>query len=149
MISLEPKVTEVFTVGREKAGRETFKASASELLQIFPLLREFVVQIVQPTGKLTAETTSLLRLCDVVDSFLVAKQVGHIPWKPSRGCTMPGVTLNQDFRRMRFFHQATRSLKTPSDQVAHLGCGQRLDLRRKSSATRSLSRSRSPSDSVA
>ena len=67
-------MSQVFSPSREKAGTETFKAGASEILQIFPLVREFIVRIVEPTGELEKERESVLGLFGVLDCMLVAKK---------------------------------------------------------------------------
>lgn len=67
------KATDVFTDARERASAESFKAGASEILQIMPLVRDFVLTIVRPTGLLDRECKSLLSLFAVVDAMLEAK----------------------------------------------------------------------------
>lgn len=69
------KADAVFTLSREKASTDNFKASASEVLLIFPLLREFALQVVRPTRTLEKEVASLLALCGVLDRILEAKRV--------------------------------------------------------------------------
>ena len=63
----------MFSESREKASTDHLKASTSELLMAFPLVRHFAVTLVQPLGKLSAECRSLLALCALVDAFLAAK----------------------------------------------------------------------------
>ena len=43
------KINEVFTAARERASSEAFKASASELMMAYPLLRKFAQDVVAPT----------------------------------------------------------------------------------------------------
>lgn len=67
-------MTAIFSASREKASSELFKATASEVLQVFPLVRHFAKTIVSPTRKLDKEVKSLLNLCRVLDALLDAKQ---------------------------------------------------------------------------
>lgn len=69
------QVSEVFSIVRERAGADTFKATASEILMVYPLVREFIVSILRPAGGLEAECESMLHLCGVLDLLLLAKKV--------------------------------------------------------------------------
>lgn len=69
------QITEVFSAVRERAGADTFKATASEVLLVFPLVREFIISVVRPAGGLEAECESMLHLCGVLDHLLLAKKV--------------------------------------------------------------------------
>ena len=72
-------MSEVFTESREKASQETCRASASELLMVYPLVREFTMAIVEPTSALELECRSVLCLFEVVDALLLAKRTGASP----------------------------------------------------------------------
>ena len=67
------KVPEVFSKSRERASSDHFRAGASEILQVFPLIRDFALAIVRPTQKLELEVRSLLGVCAVLDCLLAAK----------------------------------------------------------------------------
>ena len=68
------KATDVFTRAREKSSTDHVKTSASELLMVFPLVREFALTLVRPTGKLALEVNSMVSLCKVLDCMLAAKR---------------------------------------------------------------------------
>ena len=55
------QVHEAFNESRERASKESFKAGASEMLQLYPLVLRFAESIIEPTGKLWAEIASLRR----------------------------------------------------------------------------------------
>ena len=68
------KIDDIFTPSRERSCSDSFKASASELLMLFPMLRYFALIIVAPTKRCDKEVESLVSLCDVLDIFLAAKR---------------------------------------------------------------------------
>ena len=109
------KVTDLFTSSREKASADTFKASASEVLLVFPLLREFVVSVIQPKGTLQQECKSLLSLFEVVDCMLHAK----------RGTCSDGIGLMRKFMEN---HKAAYELELmrPKHHYAFHNCLQML-----------------------
>ena len=75
---LKSNIASVFSDARESASLKdhTFKAGASEVLTVLPLLRRFVEVIVAPSGCLPAETASFLSVCKVVDAMQAAKRDG-------------------------------------------------------------------------
>ena len=54
---------------------------------MYPLLREFALQVVRPTRALEKEVVSLLALCGVLDRILEAKRVGPTNYQ-SLGCSV-------------------------------------------------------------
>jgi len=71
---LSSKVDNIFSDARERAATDHLKASASEILQIFPLMREFASAVVEPTGKMAEECTALRAMCAMLEGFLAGKQ---------------------------------------------------------------------------
>jgi len=69
---------QAFNASRETASLAagSFKAGASELLCVYPLLRHFAEQIVKPTGKIPQELASFLACCNLVDVMSQAKYRG-------------------------------------------------------------------------
>ena len=51
-----------------------FKAQASEVLAVLPVLRDFVHRVIAPTGLIPAQRTSFLAACDVVDAMDALKK---------------------------------------------------------------------------
>ena len=72
------KIHDIFTPSRERSCSHSFKASASELLMLFPILRYFAFTIVAPTKKCDKEVKSLVSLCDVMDGFLAFKRGANV-----------------------------------------------------------------------
>lgn len=68
------KAHDVFSAAREKAASDHMKASASELLMVFPIVRHFALTVIRPTGQLASETKSLCALCALVDMYVAAKR---------------------------------------------------------------------------
>jgi hypothetical protein len=68
------KVNGFFSENREKSCALEFKAMASEMLTIFPLVRYFAEKVAQPLGNLDKECKSLLLACEVLDELLLAKR---------------------------------------------------------------------------
>lgn len=68
-------IHQVFNASRERASTETFKASASELLTVLPLLVHFADTCILPSGKLAAEVESLKLVGDMV-AILQAGKAG-------------------------------------------------------------------------
>lgn len=64
-------VPEVFSNVREQAGYRDgmFKASASETLTVYPLIRYFVEVVVAPLGLVPAERDSFLACCHTMDTL--------------------------------------------------------------------------------
>jgi hypothetical protein len=54
------------------------KASASEILAMYPLLRRFAELLVVPAGRMDAACDSLFALCDLIDGLQDAKRQRHI-----------------------------------------------------------------------
>jgi len=67
-------MAEVFSPSRERASAETFKASASEVLMIYPVLLHFASTVVAASGRLREEIDCLRALCAVLDLWLAAKR---------------------------------------------------------------------------
>ena len=67
------KIDDVFSQTRQKGATEGFRASAAEILMVYPLLRYFVTEVVLPTHKIDAACSSFLKMCHVVDEFLKLK----------------------------------------------------------------------------
>ena len=80
-------MADVFTTSREKAAVDHVKASASELLMVYPLLRHFAATVIRPTRKLAAEVASLNCLCALLDTMVAAK----------RGRAVEAVELTKQF----------------------------------------------------
>ena len=57
----------------------SFKAGASELISIFPLVRYFAQRIVAPTNRIPSQLQSFLACCKLVDVMLQAKYQGADP----------------------------------------------------------------------
>jgi len=68
------KLNVVFTPARESASKDSWKASASETLTVYPLIRYFAQNIVSKLGGLDEEVESLLACFRVVDYFMLAKR---------------------------------------------------------------------------
>ena len=66
-------VPNVFTPARQGSG-DHFKAAASEVLLIIPVLRYFAVTVLLPTGLMREEIQSLLAMCKVVDELQALKR---------------------------------------------------------------------------
>jgi len=62
-----------FNASRERAGSESFKATASEVLTVFPVVLHFAQVIVAPSGKLGAEVKCLEALGAVIALCQVGK----------------------------------------------------------------------------
>jgi hypothetical protein len=58
---------QLFNPVREASNSEHFRASASEILMLCPVMRHFVLQILRPTGQLIAEIASFLAMTVVLD----------------------------------------------------------------------------------
>ena len=74
--SLTPRMlTEVFSDSRETASHAagTFKASASEILSVYPAVRYFAERVIAPTGKIAHELRSFLACCKLLDVMQNAK----------------------------------------------------------------------------
>ena len=52
---------------RETSCKKAFKCSASDMLDLYPVLRCFVKQVVMPIGILAAEIESILKMMDCLD----------------------------------------------------------------------------------
>lgn len=65
----------LFCASRETASlaARTFKAGASELLSVYPLVRYFVEVVIAPSALLLKERASFLALCEVIDIVQTAK----------------------------------------------------------------------------
>lgn len=74
----------VFSAAREPSGDQNFRASASEMLMIYPLLRHFVITVVAPTHKVDAEVNSFLAMCRCFDTLQDAKKFKCEPERLSR-----------------------------------------------------------------
>ena len=61
-------IKKLFAPGREAARSEanSFKAQASEIMALFPLLRHMIATYIAPMGVLAAGCASMLALCDVL-----------------------------------------------------------------------------------
>lgn len=68
------KAHDVFSAARERAASDHMKASASELLMVFPIVRHFALTVIRPTGRLALETKSLCALCALLDIYVAAKR---------------------------------------------------------------------------
>ena len=68
-------LTYAFHQGRETASRKAgmFKASASEILRLYPILRNFVLVVASPAALAPDECKSFLALCRVVDCMQTTK----------------------------------------------------------------------------
>jgi len=66
----------LFTPARQGASPDSFKASASEMLMLMPMLRHFVETVIRPTGQLGRESSSMLALCAVTDELQAIKRGG-------------------------------------------------------------------------
>ena len=68
-------VSEFFTLKRETATKSigSFKATASELLAVYPVVRFFAETTLACRSGMEAQMASLLSICDVVDKFQDAK----------------------------------------------------------------------------
>jgi len=56
-----------FVQSRFKHDSDMFKAFASELLDLLPLIRAFLEMVLRPTGKLPLHTQSCVQLCSMLD----------------------------------------------------------------------------------
>lgn len=79
----------MFSLVRERASDDHLKASASEMLQVYPLVREFARSIVEPAGTMESECASLFALCDVLDAMMAVKQARR--HQPTWGGNVRGV----------------------------------------------------------
>lgn len=70
----DTKVADVFSGARERAASDHMKASASELLMAFPVIRHFCLSVVQPTGALQLGLRSVKALCSLLDLMVGAKR---------------------------------------------------------------------------
>jgi len=61
------KLQDFFSEGRERASSDSFKAMASEVLVVYPLVRQFSRKVLQRLGGMTKELDSFYALCEVVD----------------------------------------------------------------------------------
>ena len=69
-----------FSSQRAQACEDSFKAGASELLNVYAVLRHFVSTVLAPQGKLACEISSLLALFKVLDGWhLVQNQPSKTP----------------------------------------------------------------------
>ena len=70
-------IHEVFNSTRESASKHSFKASATELLIVYPILRHFMDTVITPrcvpSGSLRAEVRSFAAACRIVDLLQAAK----------------------------------------------------------------------------
>lgn len=69
------QVSDMFSLSRERAADDNLKATASEVLQVYPLLREFARTAVGPSGRMQRQCASLTAVCEVLDGMLALKQV--------------------------------------------------------------------------
>ena len=67
-------VADLFNESRAAASSETFKAGASEVLLVYPLLRHFAEKILSSSAAMQGHVASFLALCDVVDEVLRTKR---------------------------------------------------------------------------
>jgi hypothetical protein len=58
-----------FSEAREKASSDAFKAMASEVLLVYPIVRHFCKTVLERLGGLEAELQSFYALCDAVDKL--------------------------------------------------------------------------------
>ena len=77
------KVSDIFSPGREAAGSkdQMFKAGASEMLSVYPLIRYFL-EVCVPADAVTKEKTSFVECCHVVDLMQGVKQHGGLHLLP-------------------------------------------------------------------
>lgn len=69
------KIDAVFSEGRERSGGvDAFRATASETLMVFPILRHFAETLVRPTHRLDPACESLMLLCRILDEYLRLKR---------------------------------------------------------------------------
>jgi hypothetical protein len=91
-------VKDFFTETREKASADTFKCMASELLLIYPLIRQFAVTVVRRLGGLEHEVNSLVAACDAIDLMMAIKR--------SQGIARPEIAaLRQALQRHGELHK--------------------------------------------
>ena len=72
-----PAISSLFNAAREKAGGESFNATASEILAVMPLLECFTHKFIAPTGRLDKECASFHSLCCCVKMLQEAKRTGN------------------------------------------------------------------------
>ena len=66
------KAGSIFAPGRDN--KDGFKGMASDVLAIYPLLRQLAQQVVKPTGKLSREVDSFLAMCECIDRLQQLKR---------------------------------------------------------------------------
>jgi len=107
------KLRDIFTPRREQSCQDSFKASASETLLAYPLLRYFAETIVLPTSKLDKECDSFLAMCGLLDVLLSAKKgkinTGALDAKLSRHLAAHKLAYGDQFLKPKHhfaFHNA-------------------------------------------
>ena len=74
---LNPAV--LWSANREKASSDSYKGMATELLQIFPLVRHFADTIVENTGRIRNQLQSFRAMSDIVVCLQTLKRRSAIP----------------------------------------------------------------------
>lgn len=72
-------VKQTFCKSREAASADGFKGTASDVLAMFPLMRQFCEMVVAPTTKLVLEVASFRCMADVVEKLQLAKKMEYVP----------------------------------------------------------------------